>query len=249
MTTRIACWPVSQRAVQPRHPRQPRLSTAGLALAALLLAGCTTPGHDPVALFDLGPLPAPAVSVAANAGPIAGPVVASNAASKPASAAMPGMAWSLPALSIADPNVPTWLDRPAMMYRLAYANDQQPHSYATSRWTSPPVQLFTQRLKASIGQAGGVVLPASDGAVNALLLHIDADDFSQVFSSPARSAANVMLRASVFRERTLLAQKSFAARTAAPTADAQGGVRALGQASDAVIDEMMRWLATVPLQK
>lgn len=196
--------------------------TAGLALAALLLAGCAAPHTESAGLYDLGLLPG---------------------------ASTPVVARPLPALSVAEPAVPTWLDRQTMMYRLAYANDLQPHAYASSRWSGAPLQLFAQRLKARIGQTGGMVVPASDGAVNVLTLHIEADDFSQVFNSPTESFANISLRAAVLRERVLVAQKTFSARTPAPTPDAQGGVRALSQASDAVIDDMTRWLATLPPQK
>jgi cholesterol transport system auxiliary component len=34
----------------------------------------------------------------------------------------------------------------------------------------------------------------------------------------------------------------------APTADAAGGVAALAQASDAVIGDMLQWLATLPMK-
>lgn len=196
--------------------------TAGLALAALLLAGCAAPHTETAGLYDLGLLPA---------------------------APTPVVARPLPALSVAEPVVPTWLDHHTMMYRLAYANDLQPQAYASSRWGGAPLQLFAQRLKARIGQTGGMVVPASDGATNVLTLHIDADDFSQVFTSPTESFANISLRAAVLRDRILVAQKTFSARTPAPTPDAQGGVRALSQASDAVIDDMTRWLATLPPQK
>jgi cholesterol transport system auxiliary component len=220
MTNRIdLCQPRSQSALQRLSSRS---ITAGAALAALLLAGCAAPHTETAGLYDFGLLPA---------------------------ASTPVVIRPLPALSIADPTVPTWLDRHTMTYRLAYANDLQPHAYASSRWSSTPLQLFAQRLKARIGQTGSMVVPASDGAVNILTLHIEADDFSQVFSSPTESFANISLRAAVLRERVLVAQKTFSARTPAPTPDAQGGVRALSQASDAVIDDMTRWLATLPLQK
>jgi cholesterol transport system auxiliary component len=210
-----------------RHRFATRFLSAGLALTTLLLAGCAAPQRESAGLYDLGLLP---TSTTAAAVTTTGPK-------------------SLPALSIAEPTVPTWLDRQTMMYRLAYANDLQPHAYASSRWTSPPVQLFTQRLKARIGQVGGMVVPASDGALNALTLHIEADDFSQVFNGPTESFANISVRASILRDRLLVGQKTFSTRMPAPTPDAQGGVRALSQASDAVIDDMTRWLATLPPQK
>lgn len=156
---------------------------------------------------------------------------------------------ALPPLSVAEINAPAWLDSQMMFFRLAYANDQQPRPYASSRWSMPPAQLFNQRLKSRIGQAGGVVLPASDGALNIPLLRIEADDFTQVFESTASSTANVAMRASVYNGRTLVAQKTFVKQAPAATADASGGVRALADASDAVIADMIGWLAGLPLKK
>ncbi|MES2535328.1 MAG: ABC-type transport auxiliary lipoprotein family protein [Pseudomonadota bacterium] len=156
---------------------------------------------------------------------------------------------ALPAVSIAEAHAPAWLDSQMMFYRLAYANDQQPRPYATSRWNTPPVQLFVQRLKSRIGQAGGIVLAASDGAANMPVLRIDADDFTQVFDRPGQSHAQVRMRVSVLNGRTLLAQKTFTAQAPAATADAPGGARALADASETIITDMMAWLAGLPLKK
>lgn len=156
---------------------------------------------------------------------------------------------ALPPLSVAEINAPAWLDSQMMFFRLAYVNDQQPRAYSSSRWSMPPAQLFNQRLKSRIGQAGGTVLPASDGAINIPLLRIEADDFTQVFDNSAHSSARVAMRASVFQGRALVAQKTFIRQSPAPTPDASGGVRALADASDAMITEMMSWLAGLPLKK
>ncbi|WP_019142150.1 ABC-type transport auxiliary lipoprotein family protein [Noviherbaspirillum massiliense] len=152
----------------------------------------------------------------------------------------------LPALrpvSIAEPVAPTWLDNTFMLYRLSYANDQQPHAYAQSRWSMAPAALLVQRLKSRIAQAGGAALSASDGAANVPLLRIELENFMQDFTVPAHSLAQISLRASLFNGRTLVAQKTFAAQTPAPSADASGGARALAAASDMLIRDMVNWLA------
>lgn len=190
-----------------------------LVLACLALAGCAT-RSEPPALYDLGPLRA--------------------------TSALP---FALPPISVAEVNAPAWLDSPAMFFRLSYANDQQPRPYASSRWAMPPAQLFGQRVKARLAQAGGVVLSATDGAANAALLRIETDEFMQRFDRPGHSVAHVSARASVFNGRALLAQKTFDRQAPAPSADAPGGARALADASDAVISDMMTWLATLPLKK
>jgi cholesterol transport system auxiliary component len=189
-------------------------------LFALLLAGCAVARPESPELFDLGPLR-----------PVQG-------------TALP----ALPPVSIAEIGVPTWLDRPLMFYRLNYANDQQPHAYAHSRWVMPPAQLIAQRLKARIAQAGGAALSASDGALGVPVLRIDVDDFTQVFEAPGRSTGKVALRASAFNGQQLIAQKTFSRQASAPTPDAEGGARAMAQASDETITDVMRWLANLPLK-
>jgi cholesterol transport system auxiliary component len=190
-----------------------------LLVASLLLAGCATPSA-PQTLFDLGPLPA---------------------ATRVASA--------LPALSIATATSSSFLDNPRMMYRLAYANSQQPQQFANSRWTMVPAQLIEQRLKARLGHAGSTVLTGSDGALNVPLLRLELDDFSQRFTTPTESTGELTLRVAVFRGRLLLAQKSFTQQRPASSADAAGGAQALAAASDGLITEVLGWLATLPLTK
>lgn len=184
-----------------------------------LLAGCAT-NTDSTTLYDFGPLH-----------------------TVPGATSLP----ALPPISVAEIGTPAWLDSTMMFFRLNYANAQQPRPYANSRWTMPPTQLFAQRLKSRIAQAGGAALPASDGALNVPVLRIEADDFMQMFDAPGRSNAQVGLRAALFNGRTLIAQKAFVKQAPAPTADAAGGARAMAAASDAIITEMMTWLATLPL--
>jgi len=199
------------------------ISILSSVLLALVLAGCVSIGQSaPPTLYDLGPLHA------------------AGAASVPL---------NLPPISVAETQAQSWLNNHAMYFRLAYANDQQPRPYADSRWAMAPTLLFSQRLKARLAQAGGVVLSASDGATNIPLLRLEADDFMQTFSSADLSIAQVVIRASVFNGRTLMAQKTFSRQAPAPSADAAGGVKAFALASDAVIADMMAWLAQLPLNK
>jgi cholesterol transport system auxiliary component len=193
------------------------------ALLSLLLSSCAVSEPPPRSqAFDLGPL------------------IRNDAAAN-----MP----RLPALSVAHIDAPSWLDSTRMFYRLSYANEQQPRQYSGSRWITPPAQLFEQRLKARIGQEGNMVLSASAGAMRVPVLQIEVDEFTQIFESPAQSAAHVTVRAAVIQNRVLIAQKTFTKQVPASTADAPGGVRALADASDAVIADMMRWLAQLPLKR
>jgi cholesterol transport system auxiliary component len=199
----------------------PRFLLALALAGSTLLAGCATDAKSNT-LFDLGPLRA------------------QNSANP---------ALTLPAISVDEIKTPAWLDSQMMFYRLNYANDQQPRPYATSKWSMPPGQLFLLRVKSRLSQAGGVVVPASDGAVNLPVLRIEADDFSQVFDSASTSSAHIAVRASLFDGRVLRAQKMFVKHVPASSADAQGGAAALATGSDAIINEMAVWLATLPPKK
>jgi len=199
------------------------VSTAAVLLAwALTLAGCAVGGKSESAtLYDLGPL-----------------TTQQNKSTLPA----------LPPVSVAGVQVPVWLDSGMMFYRLNYANAQQPRPYSQARWAMTPAQLLTQHLKMRITQAGGVALSASDGALEVPVLRIEADDFTQHFASPSESAGQVALRASLYRGRALVAQRSFARRAPSPSADAAGGAAALAAASDAVVADIILWLHGLPLK-
>ncbi|PUA18045.1 ABC-type transport auxiliary lipoprotein family protein [Glaciimonas sp. PCH181] len=203
------------------------LNSVLITLGLLLIGGCATKTIT-YTQYDFGPLP----------------IVASAAVSPAETATLPALS-----LSLADVHAPVWLDTTMMMFRLAYANDLQPRPYATTRWSMPPPQLFSQRLKARISLAGGTVVSLSDGAVNLPVLRIDMDDFSQTFDSASHSVAQVSIRASLFNGRVLAAQKTFSRQIATPTADAAGGARAFATANDAVIDDLMAWLTRLPVKK
>ncbi|MFC3107908.1 ABC-type transport auxiliary lipoprotein family protein [Undibacterium arcticum] len=200
---------------------EPRLILCALLCGAIgiaALSGCATRGADPTTQYDFGSLPANAT-----------------------------VARKLPPLSIADINAPAWLDNTLMFYRLSYANQQQTRPYAGSRWSMAPAQLFGQRLKARIAQAGGVVLAAADGATNMPVLRIEADDIIQNFDSSMHSSAQLAMRVSLLGGRSLLAQKTFSRQVAATSADAAGGAAAMAAASDALIDDIIDWLAGLPI--
>lgn len=203
-----------------KNKTQTILATLVVTMSALL-GGCAT-GTNSIMLYDFGPL-----------------------RSMPSTPAPP----ALPSVSVAEVSMPAWLDSSMMFYRLSYANEQQPRPYANSRWTMPPAQLFGQRLKSRMAQAGGTVLSASDGAASVPLLRIEADEFAQIFDTPQQSVARVRVRAALFDGRRLIAQKTFAKQFPAPSADAAGGARAMADASEAVITDMMVWLTTLPSSK
>lgn len=192
-----------------------------LALPVLLLLGGCAVGdkRDEQTLYDLGPLPAASATPAGK---------------------------RFPALAVAEISAPAWMDSSRMVYRLHYDNPLEARTYAQARWTMAPSRLLLQRVKAGLAQSGIAVLSTGDGAAELPQLRIDVDDFSQIFESGANNHARVMLRASVLQDRRLLAQRSFTAKAKAPSADAAGGVRALADASDLAIRDMILWLNSLP---
>lgn len=133
---------------------------------------------------------------------------------------------------------PTWLDAPAMQYRLAYADPTRRASYAESRWVAPPPELLQQSLRKSMSSAVTRVAPG------ACRLQVEVDEFIQVFDSPRSSSGVVELRATllVARADSLLARKTFRASHPAQSADARGGVAALAAATSEVSDAIHAWL-------
>ena len=146
------------------------------------------------------------------------------------------------ALLIYDVSAPGWLDSPSIYYRLAYQDAARPLAYADSRWVGPPAELIASRVRGRLAASGkgGIVHPA-DGARASYALRIELDEFAQVFDAPKQSRAVVRLRASVLGRSALLAQKSFSVERPASTPDAEGGVRALIEASDEVVDQLVDW--------
>lgn len=209
-------------------------------LCVALQTGCAT---RPVApqLFDFGPLPGAGLAGAVS---LTIPTIPTSPASQPNEHRS-----SLPSLTLAEVRSPAWQDGPLMFYRLGYANALQPHPYASSRWSMSPARLFGQRLKSRIGQAGGTVLQQGDIVSGGPLLSIDTDEFIHYFTSPAQSEGRVSLRVSLLQGQQLLAQRQFTRQVAASSADAAGGARALTTASDAVIDDILQWVAGLPVKK
>lgn len=174
---------------------------------------------------------------------------------------------NLPPLEFSTPQTSTALNSTAVLYRLAYADAQQLKPYTLARWSMPPAQLIGQRLRAQLGLRRAIVAPGDIALTSnaakpestattprpspepLLNLHLALEEFSQLFDAPDKSSGVLRLRATLTQRstagETLLAQRSFIAQQAAPTADASGGVRALTTATDQVITDIEAWLAQV----
>jgi len=147
-------------------------------------------------------------------------------------------------LVVAAVSAPAWMDNSGIYYRLAYQDAARPQPYAQSRWVMPPAALLGQRLRAGIARASkAAVFTPADGVRVDYTLRLELDEFSQVFDTADKSRGVLRLRASLIRNRGIVAQQTFALEQAAPTPNAEGGVRALIAASDAAGNSLIDWLA------
>jgi cholesterol transport system auxiliary component len=197
-----------------------------LAAAGLLMTGCASQKGEPTTQFDFGP--ATPLAAAQNA----------QAAQAP-----------IGAIVVTDVTGSSALDNERMFYRLSYADALQARSYANSRWTANPLQMMTQRLKTRIAQSGAKVLSETDASSGIPILRIDVDEFIHNFRGVAQSEGQVALRASVFQGHALVDQRSFVRTTAAGSADAAGGARALAASTDAIAADIVSWLGTLNLNR
>jgi cholesterol transport system auxiliary component len=192
-------------------------------LACLLIAGCGSTSQRGArdTKFDFGPLPEAA-----------------------ATAQLPP---TMRPIAIPDVTGPALLDAQQMMYRLNYADPLQSRAYTQSEWSSTPLQLLTQRLKSRLSQGGARVLSVVDASAGALLLRVEVDEFSHVFTSSVQNQGRVVLRVSLFDGSKLIDQKMFSRSTESTSADAGGGARALAASTDAITTDIMAWIAALPL--
>ncbi|WP_419187180.1 ABC-type transport auxiliary lipoprotein family protein [Cupriavidus necator] len=207
----------------PEMPRQHRRASVpatllGLVAAALVLSGCALSRGTPTVTYDLGPS---AALPATNPGPA-----------------------PLPRLRVAQTDGPDWLEGNALYYRLQYAQAQRLQAYATQRWVMSPTRLFDERLREAVA-ARGALTWSGDSSVPAL--KVDLLEFEQVFDSASTSQGVVRLRATVYHHG-MIGQQTFEARRPAPSGDGAGGVKALADASDAVIATVLDWAGTLQLK-
>ncbi|MBO9515944.1 MAG: membrane integrity-associated transporter subunit PqiC [Variovorax sp.] len=198
--------------------------------ASLLAAGCGSLPDKPTraTLYDFGP----------------GPVSAAPA-DRPAGAA------ALQPIALADIEANARLDGTQMLYRLGYADANEVRPYGQSRWSQSPAQLLRQRLREALAATRPVLGPEESATIARTegrvpdTLRVTLEEFSQFFDAPASSVGLIRVHATLIRTSPggdrVLAQRSFSARRAAPSHDAPGGVKALADASDALVAELVAW--------
>ena len=205
-----------------------------LVFAVLMLGGCSSLPDKPTraTMYDFGP------------GALATPPTTRQA--------------PLPPLAIDDIGTSGGaLDNMAVLYRLAYADAQQLRPYSQARWSMPPAQLVRQRLREQLGQRRAVFNAGDSAALNRsqnaalpLLLRLNLEEFSHLFTAPDNSVGLIRLRATLVEVTSagekLVGQRNVIVQRPAPSGDAPGGVRALTAATDAAIEELEQWLQQAP---
>ena len=218
--------------IQRAASNRPGLRGLALVCAAAVLAGCSALPAPPVRAvqYDFGP---------------------GAMATAPSDRRAP-----LPPLALADVEATGMPESStSVLYRLAYADAQQPRPYAQARWSQPPATLVQQRIREHLGLRRAI-LNTSDAAVQArvankrpTVLRMELEEFSQVFTSATDSAALLRLRATVAEPtglgENLVGQRVFIVQRPAATADAAGGTRALADAANQVARELDEWLEQV----
>ncbi len=202
------------------EPTALRRCLAGLAALTCVVAlcGCSSPAQR-LAVYDFGP-----------------GVTQPQASNRMA---------PLAPLLLADVETSAALDGTAVWYRLGYADAQQLRPYAQARWSMPPAQLLRQRLRELLGQRRSVLAPGDALQPGTLVLRLELEEFSQLFDSTQSSNALLRVRATLGRSGSparTLAQTGFVLQRPAASADAAGGVQALGQATEALAVQLDAWL-------
>ena len=203
--------------------KMPSLAAFWALVGTVALSGCSTFAPPPprATIYDFGPPPTVSATAPASTGA---------------------------ALALGDVDAPSALDNLAVLYRLGYADAQQPRPYAQARWSMAPAQLVRQRLRDQLSQTRPVLNPGEATAQRTL--RVELEEFNQWFDSPSASSGRVRLRATLLETSAngekLLAQRNITTQRPAPSADAAGGVRALTAATDAAIVELDQWLAAQP---
>ncbi|MGL5632328.1 MAG: ABC-type transport auxiliary lipoprotein family protein [Azovibrio sp.] len=130
------------------------------------------------------------------------------------------------------------VDSTAMRYRFLHADPAKVMNYSRSRWVSAPGEVLRRRLELQLFWPAGS--PVSTCTVN-----LELQKFEQVFTGPDTSKGLLAVRAEL-RQRggRILDERYFIQEADAPSADASGGVAALGLATDQLVNVLREWQKT-----
>lgn len=151
-----------------------------------------------------------------------------------------GAAWPANGLALSGFRVRavSWLDAPAVLYRLSYADDLSRQAFVGHRWVAPPAELLERMLQRRL-----VAARPDEGGMGCRLA-LTLDELEQRFTTSEHSEVVLDARATLLppHGETRLARRAFTVKQAAPTPDARGGVVATRMAADRLAQDLARWL-------
>lgn len=132
----------------------------------------------------------------------------------------------------------SWMEGPAMYFRLGYADSLRRQSYADSRWAAPPAELLEAFLMRRM------VFGQADLSGAGCRLQLVLDEMEQRFDDPQRSQVVLQVRALLASSQgaEILSRRVLMVRQAAPTPSAAGAVAATRDAVQALAGELAAWL-------
>lgn len=135
----------------------------------------------------------------------------------------------------------SWLDNPAMQFRLEYEDRWRRRSYPESQWIAPPAALLEKFLTRRI--IFRLPDPKEQGCHLRFVLH----ELDQTFENKDSSYVTLEVLASLLptREGRLLSKRAFFIQIKAPTPDARGGVSATRDACQLLSSEIDDWLTEI----
>lgn len=140
---------------------------------------------------------------------------------------------ALPALTVQIEQA-AWLNGSAMHYQLSGSTPALLR-YRDSLWADRPAALLAARLRQRLS-----TIPVAAGAPWSLRLYLDR--FEQVYQPDLHSQGEARWQAELRDSHgALRARHTFSASAPASQAHAEAGARALGAASDALIEDTLRW--------
>jgi cholesterol transport system auxiliary component len=131
---------------------------------------------------------------------------------------------------------PSWLDGQEIRYRRLYRHPGALSAYAGSQWVAPPAELLEQRLAARL------VAMAAPEAGPPPRLNVELQAFEQVFEASDRAYVVAAARVTLQRRGEAPVQQLFSVRLPS-SPDIEGATRRLPEAAEALLDELLVWLA------
>jgi cholesterol transport system auxiliary component len=125
-------------------------------------------------------------------------------------------------------------DRVAMHYRLAYRDGAELGTFAASRWAAPPPELVRKQIARAM----------QPGAARCAL-DIEVQEFSQVFSQPDTSAAQLELVATLVSPADRIGTRVLRLSEPNGGANAAQGVASMQRAVARAVAELARWVESV----